>query len=64
MPIDYSLYLVADAEFASGRDLVPLIEAAGRGGVTVVQLRAKGFPYRDFLELGRRTSGESWPREP
>jgi len=54
--IDYSLYLVADAEFASGRDLVPLIEAAVRGGVTVVQLRAKGYPYSDFLDLGRRTA--------
>jgi len=56
MPIDYSLYLIADAEFASGRDLLSLIEAAVRGGVTVVQLRAKGFPYGDFLELGRRTA--------
>ena len=54
--VDYSLYLIADADFASGRDLVPLIEAAVRGGVTVVQLRAKGFPFHDFLELARRTA--------
>ena len=54
--VDYSLYLIADADFASGKDLVPLIEAAVRGGVTVVQLRAKGFPFHDFLELARRTA--------
>ena len=35
---------------------MPLIEAAVRGGVTVVQLRAKGFPFHDFLELARRTA--------
>lgn len=54
--IDYSLYLVADAEFAAGRDLVPIIEAAVRGGVTVVQIRAKDLPFGDFLELGRRAA--------
>jgi thiamine-phosphate pyrophosphorylase len=52
--IDYSLYLVADAGFVSGRDLVTLVEEAVRGGVTVVQLRAKHLPYPEFLELGRR----------
>jgi thiamine-phosphate pyrophosphorylase len=56
MPIDYTLYFVADAEFASGRDLMPVIEAAVRGGVTIVQLRAKDFPFKDFIELGRRAA--------
>jgi len=54
--IDYSLYLVADVDFAAGRDLVPLIEAAVAGGVTVVQLRAKNLPFLDFLALGRRVA--------
>ncbi len=53
MPVDYSLYLVADAEFAAGRDLVALIDAAVRGGVTIVQLRGKDLPFRDFLDLAR-----------
>lgn len=53
---DYSLYLVADAEFASGRDLVPVIDAAIKGGVTIVQLRAKDFPFRAFTDLGRRVA--------
>lgn len=56
MSVDYSLYLVADAEFAAGRDLLGLIGEAVRGGVTVVQLRAKNLPSRDFLELGLRTA--------
>jgi thiamine-phosphate pyrophosphorylase len=56
MPIDYTLYFVADADFASGRDLVPIIEAAVRGGATVVQLRAKDHPFQAFIELGRRAA--------
>ncbi len=60
MAVDYSLYLVADADFlkriavpgASGRDFLGLMEAAVRGGVTVVQLRAKDHPFPAFLELG------------
>jgi len=53
---DYSLYFVADAGFAAGRDLLPLIEAAVRGGVTAVQVRAKDLPVRQFLDLGRRAA--------
>jgi thiamine-phosphate pyrophosphorylase len=56
MRIDYSLYLVADAKFAAGRDLVLLIESAVRGGVTVVQLRGKHLSYADFVELGRQAA--------
>jgi thiamine-phosphate pyrophosphorylase len=56
MPVDYTLYFIADAEFASGRDLVPVIEAAVRGGATVVQLRAKDYPFPAFVELGRRAA--------
>ena len=52
--IDWSLYLVADTEFAAGRDLVIPVSEAVHGGVTVVQLRAKDFGTRDFLELASR----------
>ena len=52
--IDYSLYLVADAEFVGGRNLVTLIEEAVRGGVTIVQLRGKDLPFGDFLDLARK----------
>ncbi len=56
MPVDYSLYFIADAEYAAGRDLVPVIEEAVAGGVTVVQIRAKALPFRDFLDLGLRAA--------
>jgi len=52
--IDWSLYLIADTEFAAGRDLVLPVSEAVLGGVTVVQLRAKDFGTRDFLELASR----------
>ncbi len=56
MITDYSLYFVADADLAAGRDLVVLIEAAVRGGATVVQLRAKSLDFGAFAELGRRAA--------
>ncbi len=56
MITDYSLYFVADADFAAGRDLLPLIEAAVRGGATVVQLRAKNRSFNDFVDLGRQAA--------
>ncbi len=65
MAIDYSLYLVADADFAGERDLAAIVDAAVRGGVTVVQLRAKSLGGRAFtglaLELSRRLAGTGVP---
>ena len=52
MASDYSLYLVADADYAAGRDLAGLIEAAVDGGVSIVQLRAKSLGGGAFVELG------------
>jgi len=57
MATDYSLYLVADADYASGRDLPGLVDAAVAGGVTVVQLRAKSLPGGAFVELGLSLAG-------
>jgi thiamine-phosphate pyrophosphorylase len=54
--IDWSLYLVADTEFASGKNLPWLVRQAVLGGVTVVQIRAKELGTRDFLELASRLS--------
>jgi thiamine-phosphate pyrophosphorylase len=51
---DLSLYLIADAEYAGSRDLVALVREAVRGGVTAVQLRAKGVDIREFLDLAVR----------
>lgn len=52
-PIDYSLYLVADQSFASFRSLEETVAGAVRGGVTVVQLRAKGCAETDVLNLAQ-----------
>ena len=57
MAIDYSLYFVADADLAAGRDLGGLVGAAVRGGATVVQLRAKSLASRDFAELSLKIAG-------
>jgi thiamine-phosphate pyrophosphorylase len=52
--VDWTLYLVADVDYAMGRDLVSVVEEAVRGGVTMVQLRAKRLKTREFLELATR----------
>jgi thiamine-phosphate pyrophosphorylase len=46
------LYLVADPDLCSG-SLVGAVDAALRGGVTAVQLRAKSLTDREIVELGR-----------
>jgi len=48
---DLSLYLVAGTEAAPGRQLVDVIAAAARGGVTLVQLREKTMPDAAMIEL-------------
>ena len=40
-PVDWSLYLVTERGLARGRPLAQVVEAAIRGGVTVVQYRDK-----------------------
>lgn len=52
MTFDPTLYLVTDAQLAAGagHDLVDVVEAAVRGGVTAVQVREKDTPARAFLE--------------
>jgi thiamine-phosphate pyrophosphorylase len=52
--VDWTLYLVADVDYAAGKDLVSMVEEAIAGGVTAVQLRAKDLNTSDFLDLARR----------
>ncbi|HAV42234.1 MAG TPA: thiamine phosphate synthase [Acidobacteria bacterium] len=49
--LDLSLYLVTGRLLAGQRDLADLIRKAIAGGVTVVQLREKDLPAREFYEL-------------
>jgi thiamine-phosphate pyrophosphorylase len=51
--LDLSLYLVTDRSMLAGRDLISVVVAAVRGGVTVVQLREKHASTREFIELAR-----------
>ncbi|WP_160676321.1 thiamine phosphate synthase [Clostridium sp. C8-1-8] len=49
--IDYKLYLVTDRGVLKGRDLAESVEAAIRGGVTLVQLREKDISTLDFHKV-------------
>lgn len=53
--IDYSIYLVTDDNCLKGRQLLPCVEQALAGGVTLVQYRAKntdgGVMYKEALAL-------------
>ena len=51
--MDYTLYLVTDAGLSLGRPLTHVVEAAVRGGVTVVQYREKSAPTRRMIEEAR-----------
>jgi thiamine-phosphate pyrophosphorylase len=57
MVTDYSVYFVADADYAAGRDLAGLVDAAVDGGVTIVQLRAKRLAGGALVGLGLEIAG-------
>jgi thiamine-phosphate pyrophosphorylase len=46
----YVLYLVTDAGLSRGRSHLSIVEAAIRGGVTIVQYREKEAPTRRMIE--------------
>lgn len=52
-PVDLSLYGILDPEHANNRDLPQLAQAAIRGGVTLLQLRAKKLGKHETVELAR-----------
>lgn len=51
--IDYTLYLVTDRELMSSATLEENIEAACKGGVTLVQVREKHIGTPEFIERAR-----------
>lgn len=51
--IDYTLYLVTDRDLMSTETLEEAVEAACKGGVTLVQLREKHAPYDEFVEVAK-----------
>lgn len=51
MKFDLSLYLVTDSRGMNGSEFLERVEAALRGGVTLVQLREKSISSREYYEL-------------
>jgi thiamine-phosphate pyrophosphorylase len=54
MKVDYSLYLVTDRGVMRAPSLEQAVEQAVQGGCTMVQLREKQLPARDFYSLAVR----------
>ncbi|MCC8123022.1 MAG: thiamine phosphate synthase [Oscillospiraceae bacterium] len=52
--IDYTLYLITDRELMSSATIEESVEAAIRGGCTLVQLREKTVSSREFYETAQR----------
>ena len=52
--LDYTLYLVTDQKLMSTPTLEEAVEAACRGGVTLVQIREKSASDEAFEEVARR----------
>jgi thiamine-phosphate pyrophosphorylase len=63
--IDYSLYLVTDRSLSLGRSNLEIIKAAIDGGVTMVQLREKHIPTKEFyheaIEIKEYLGGKGIP---
>lgn len=51
--VDYGVYLVTDTRLCAGRSIADVAGEAVAGGVSVVQLREKNLPTRDFVERAR-----------
>jgi thiamine-phosphate pyrophosphorylase len=51
--IDYSVYVITDRRAAGERSLLEVVQAAIKGGATVIQLREKEAGTREMLRLGR-----------
>ena len=49
-----NLYLVTDSDLALGRPVEDVVQAAVRGGTTIVQLREKTASTRDFYHIALR----------
>ena len=54
MKLDTSLYFITDSTGFSEEEFLRRIEAALRGGVTLLQLREKDKTTREYLELARK----------
>ncbi len=51
--IDYTLYLVTDRDLMSTETIEEAVEAACKGGVTLVQLREKHVSFEEYVDIAR-----------
>ncbi len=49
-----NVYFVTDRDLSKGRPIEDIVEAAVKGGATIVQLREKECSTREFIEIGNR----------
>jgi thiamine-phosphate pyrophosphorylase len=59
---DLTLYLCTDRLLSLGRPLLEAVEAAIRGGVTMIQLREKEAPTGEFFALAKELLAFTRPR--
>lgn len=52
--LDTTLYLVTDSSYHTEESFLRTVEAALRGGVTLLQLREKNRSAREYMELARK----------
>lgn len=54
-PLDTTLYFITDSTCVPENRFLPVVEAACKGGATIVQLREKDRSTREYLDLARST---------
>ena len=55
IPLDTTLYFITDSTCVPEDRFLPVVEAACRGGATIMQLREKDRSTREYMELARAT---------
>ena len=53
--LDTTLYFITDSTCVPENRFLPVVEAACRGGATIIQLREKDRSTREYLDLARST---------
>ena len=53
--LDTTLYFITDSTTVPEDRFLPVVEAACKGGATIIQLREKDRPTREYLELAKAT---------
>lgn len=51
MKLDTTLYFITDSSTVSSEKFLPSVEAACKGGATIIQLREKNKSTREYMEL-------------